>query len=145
MAPVAVTALGEAPTKPAAMSNADPIFAAIEHHKDARAAYLAAMDVPGEDREIRAAEDSCQQAEHDAFYELSATAPATVVAMAALFEHLASPRWEGDSDYTVMQSVAEDWGSNPEAANEWVTMMVEASFPAAFNWQGIGPPRWQLQ
>ena len=54
MAPVAATALGEAPTKLAAMSDADPIFAAIEQHKEARAAYLGAMDVPGEDREIRA-------------------------------------------------------------------------------------------
>ena len=69
MPPVAATALGEARTKPAAMSDADPIFAAIEQHKEARA-YLAAMDVHGEDREIRAAEDACQQAEHDAFYEL---------------------------------------------------------------------------
>jgi len=60
MAPVAATALGKAPTKAAAMSDADPIFAAIEHRKDARAAYLAAKDVAGEDREIRAAEDACQ-------------------------------------------------------------------------------------
>jgi len=47
--------------------------------------------------------------------------------MAALFEHLASRRWEGDSDYTVIQSVAEDWENDPEAANKWVTMMAEAS------------------
>ena len=51
------------------MSDVDPIFAAIEQHKEARAAYLAAMDVPGEDREIRTAEDAFQRAEHDAFYE----------------------------------------------------------------------------
>lgn len=85
MAPVAATALGEAPTKLAAMSDADPIFAAIEQHKEARAAYLAVMDVPGEDREIRAIEDACQQAEHDAFSELFATAPTTVVGMASPF------------------------------------------------------------
>src|SRR5262252_543784 len=92
------------------MSNVDPILAAIEQHKEARAAYLAAMDVPGEDREIRAAEDAFQRAEHDAFYELFATAPTTSAGMAALFEHLASARWEGDGD-SIIQSVAEDWES----------------------------------
>jgi len=120
------TALKGQPASATATSDADPIFAAIEQHKEARAAYLAAMDAPGEDREIHGAEDACQQAEHDVFYELFARAPTTVVGMAALFEHLASPRWEGDSDYTVIQSVAEDWESAPEAAAKWATLMAEA-------------------
>ena len=81
----------------AATNEPDPIFAAIERHKEAWQAFSAACDPTDEisaDQEGRAiteddeaAWDASEEAEREAFYEAIGTAPITVRGIQALLEY----------------------------------------------------------
>jgi hypothetical protein len=123
--PVAANALADVPTKPAATSDADPIFAAIEAHKQANldsAAVLARHNAEleklgtghfDEDATTWAEWEATGNREGETYWTFWHTMPTTVAGMAAYFQYLQSPRWPGQNDAaddTIIQDARNNGG-----------------------------------
>jgi hypothetical protein len=101
----------------------DPIFAAIEAHKQAVADWQALDD---DSDEVNT--EYCKRA-NLAFWRVFETAPTSLAGLVALFEHFVEPQWQDGGKLTVIQWAAEGWGlgnSHGATATQWATLMVAA-------------------
>jgi hypothetical protein len=108
------------------MSDVDPIFAAIEAHRNANLDWAA--ELKGKDGEHPgcAAASARESVSYEIFWR---TMPTTVAGMAAYFQYLQEPRWpvdpqvepNPDMPITMMEHIVSEDG--PDDITEWAQMM----------------------
>jgi len=117
MTSVAETAISDVPAKPAGQSSADPIFAAIEAHRQAKADYVAKLHTEHSDC------DDAYAREREAYELFWDTTPATVAGMAALFRYLQEPRWpqwrDGPVDPELPSTIIELMNEDGPDLTQW--------------------------
>jgi hypothetical protein len=134
VAPVASTPLSEPVTKPAAVSNTDPIFAAIEAQRKATADFGATITRKGEGLATEQEEDAANDLEIKTFDALLSTMPTTLAGFIALFQRFGEDRhWNygeatsrsgPDSCGTVIEElIHQRWGDDTDEALAWIQMM----------------------
>jgi hypothetical protein len=118
LAPAAATALCRLPAE-----GDDPIFPAIEAHKQAVADWQALDD---DSDEVNT--EYCKRA-NLAFWRVFETAPTSLAGLVALFDHFVEPQWQDGGELTVIQWAVEGWGlgnSHGATSTQWATLMVAA-------------------